>query len=84
MQRDHDPKATLHAAMKVALDAWSAGSLPAAEEATAGLPTRPALSEFRQEKLKTATLEACVLERSVATAIRYRTLAGEELAALTA
>ncbi len=84
LQRDHDPKATLHGAMKVALDAWSVGSLPPTEEATAGLPSHPALLEFREGKLQTATLEACVLERNVATAIRYRSLAGEELAALTA
>ncbi len=84
LQRDHDPKATLHAAMKVALDAWSAGSLPPAEEATTGLPAHAALLEFRQERLKTATLEACVLERNVATAIRYRSLTGDELATFSA
>lgn len=84
LQRDHDPKATLAAAMKVALDAWSVGSLPPAEEAATTLPSHPALLDFRQERLKTATLEACVLERNAATAIRYRQLAGAELAALTA
>ena len=84
LQRDHDPKATLHAAMKVALDAWSAGSFPPSEEANAGLPSHAALLEFREEKLKTAMLEACVLERNVSTAIRYRSLAGGELAALLA
>lgn len=84
LQRDHDPKATLHGAMKVALDAWSAGSLPPAEDAAATLASSSTLREFREEKLKTATLEACVLERNVATAIRYRQLTGEELAAFPA
>ncbi|MBA3830424.1 MAG: 20S proteasome subunit A/B [Chthoniobacterales bacterium] len=84
LQRDHDPKATLHGAMKVALDAWSIGSMPPADDLPSGLPGRPALLAYRQEKLVSATLEACVLERSAATSIRYRQLAGDELQALSA
>ncbi len=84
LQRDHDRKATLHGAMKVALDAWSVGALPPAEEVSSGLPSHPALLEFWQEKLGHATLEACVLERSATTSIRYRQLAGEELQMLSA
>ena len=84
LRRDHDPKATLLGAMKVALDAWSAGSMPAAEDLSSGLPSHPALLDYRQEKLGGATLEACVLERSSTTSIRYRQLVGEELRALSA
>ncbi len=32
LRRDHDPSCTLNRAMKLALDAWSAGSMPAPEE----------------------------------------------------
>ena len=84
LQRDHDPEATLSQAMKVALDAWSAGSLPPAEEGSKGIPSYPALLEQRQEKLQSATIEACVLERHVTTSIRYRSIAGDELQALIA
>ncbi|MEO6871857.1 MAG: 20S proteasome subunit A/B [Chthoniobacterales bacterium] len=83
LARDHDANATLRQALKVALDAWSVGSMPVSEE-TSGLPSHPALLEQREEKLKSATIEACVLERNVATAIRYRQLAGDELTALVA
>jgi proteasome alpha subunit len=84
LQRDHDPEATLSQAMKVALDAWSVGSLPPAEEGNAGIPSHPALLEHRAEKLKSATIEACALERNVTTSIRYRSITGDELQALTA
>ena len=82
--RDHNPEATLHQAMKVALDAWSAGSLPSGEDDSREIPSRPALLEQRQKRLREATLEVCVLERNVTTSIRYRGISGEELAALTA
>ncbi|MBA3962618.1 MAG: 20S proteasome subunit A/B [Chthoniobacterales bacterium] len=84
LRRDHDPKATLHGAMKVALDAWSVGAMPIAEDAASDLPSHPALLDFRVEKLRGATLEACVLERNVTTAIRYRALTANELATLSA
>jgi proteasome alpha subunit len=83
LQRDHDPNATLNQAMKVALDAWSAGSLPPNEKETE-LPAHAALLAHREEKLRSATIEACVLERHVATSIRYRQITGEELRALAA
>ncbi|MGI8890202.1 MAG: hypothetical protein ACR2G0_05385 [Chthoniobacterales bacterium] len=79
LRRDHDPASTLHAAMKVALDAWSVGDLPASEDGTTGLPSREILRKHREEKLKGAALEACVLERSGPGSIRYRSLTGGEL-----
>ena len=84
LARDHDPAATLHAAMKVGLDAWSAGSLPPADEGATELPSHATLREHRQERLRDASLEACVLERNVATPIRYRALTTEELRTLSA
>ncbi|HEY2799503.1 MAG TPA: hypothetical protein VGI85_02840 [Chthoniobacterales bacterium] len=84
LARDHNPEATLHQAIKVALDAWSVGSMPPAEEGTREIPSHPALLEHRQERLKNATIEACLLERDAATSIRYRPLQGEELETLTA
>ncbi len=84
LARDHDASATLHGAMKVALDAWSVGSLPPNEEETPALPAHAALLEHRNARLEEATLEACVLERTATTAIRYRALTPEELQTLSA
>jgi hypothetical protein len=71
-------------AMKLALDAWSAGKMPAKEEGFNEMPSAEVLREYRAEELKHATIEACVLERSGAAAIRYRALAGEEVKELAA
>jgi proteasome alpha subunit len=84
LRRDHHPDSTLRIAMKVALDAWSAGDLPATDEAEKEIPSHEKLLKHRQEKLKSATVEASVLERSGASAIRYRQIAGDELKELTA
>ncbi len=79
LRREHDPGCTLNRAMKLALDAWSAGSLPAPEEATTEIPSAETLREHRAEELKTATIEACLLERSGPVAIRYRALTRDEV-----
>jgi proteasome alpha subunit len=79
LRRDHDPACTLHRAMKLALDAWSAGSLPAPEDDSREIPSHDKLLKHRTEELKTASVEACVLERAGPSAIRYRPLQGEEL-----
>ena len=84
LRREHDPACTLNRAMKLALDAWSAGSMPAKEEGGNEIPTAEALRQYRTEELQRATVEAGVLERSGPNAIRYRALAGEELKELTA
>jgi proteasome alpha subunit len=84
LRRDHDPGCTLSAAMKLALDVWSAGSLPLSDDAAKEIPSPDVLEKHRQEKLASATVEACVLERSGTSAIRYRQIAGEELKQLTA
>ena len=84
LKREHDPGCTLNRAMKLALDAWSIGSMPAAEKEAEATPSAEKLREYRAEELKSATIEAALLERNGPVAIRYRALAGEELAALNA
>jgi len=84
LRREHDPACTLNRAMKLALDAWSAGSMPAKEEGGNEIPTAEALRQHRTEELQSATVEAGVLERSGPNAIRYRPLVSEELKELTA
>jgi proteasome alpha subunit len=83
LRREHDSDCTLQRAMQVALDAWSAGSMPPAEDGAKELPAREALRKHREEKLAGATVEACALERKGA-AIRYRQIVGEELKELSA
>jgi len=82
LRRDHDPGSTLNRAMQPALDAWSVGSLPAREDGSDDIPAHETLLRHRTEELKSATIEACILERSGPSAIRFRSIAGEELKAL--
>jgi proteasome alpha subunit len=84
LARDHDPGCTLQCAMKLALDAWSAGSMPAPEEKSGEIPSREMLAQHRAQELQSATIEAAVLERTGPSAIRYRSLSGEELETLSA
>jgi hypothetical protein len=49
------------------------------ENATKELPDPAAIRKHRDEQLATAGIEAAVLERDSKSAIRYRTLADEEL-----
>jgi proteasome alpha subunit len=78
LRREHDPGCTLHRAIKLGLDAWSAGSLPAPEDERE-MPSHDKLLEHRTEELKTASVEAGILERNGPSAIRYRPLQGDEL-----
>jgi predicted ATPase with chaperone activity len=49
------------------------------DEATKELPKRDAIRKYRDEQLANAGMEAAVLERDRKSAIRYRTLADEEV-----
>ena len=82
LRRDHDSNCTLKTAMKVALDAWSVGSMAASEEGAREMPTHEALRQRRAEELQSATIEAGVLERGGTRAIRYRQITAEELRVL--
>jgi proteasome alpha subunit len=82
LRRDHDSNCPLKTAMKVALDAWTVGSMAATEEGVPEIPADEALRQRRTEALQSATIEAVVLERRGGSAIRYRQIAGEELSGL--
>jgi proteasome alpha subunit len=83
LRREHDPGCTLNRAMKLALDAWSAGSMPATEENGNEVPAADVLRQHRTEELQRATVEAGVLERGGLNTIRYRALSSDELKALS-
>ncbi len=65
--------------LNVAFDAWSVGRLAMAENANKELPERDAIRKYRDEQLANAGMEAAVLARDRKSAIRYRTLADEEV-----
>ena len=81
LRRDHASNCTLKTAMKIALDAWSVGSMAANEEG-AGMPSSEALRHHREEELRSAKIEAGVLERGGTSAICYRQIKAEELQGL--
>ena len=84
LRREHDPDCTLNRAMKLALEAWSVGSMPPPENGQAEIPSAETLLRHRNDELKTAAIEGCVLERGATSAIRYRPIGGEELKRLVA
>ena len=79
LRRDHDSSCTLKTAMKTALDAWTVGSMAASEEGGREMPSPEALRQRRGEELRSATIEAGVLERAGTSAIRYRQISRDEL-----
>ena len=83
LRRDHDPNCTLKTGLKVALDAWSVGSLAAQEEGVREMPPQEVLRQRRAEALRGATIEAGLLERAGTSAIRYRRITDAEVQGLT-
>src|SRR6266481_6269007 len=79
LQQNHVTDAALPDAINVAFDAWSVGRLAMGEDATKELPKRDAIRKHRDEQLASGGMEAAVLERDRKSAIRYRTLADEEV-----
>ena len=79
LQKEHVTDAALPDAINVAFDAWSVGRMAMGEDATKELPKRDAIRKYRDEQLANAGMEAAVLERDRKSAIRYRTLADEEV-----
>ena len=79
LQKEHVTDGALPDAINVAFDAWSVGRMAMGENASKELPERDAVRKHREEELAKAGIEAAVLERDRKSAIRYRTLADEEL-----
>ena len=60
LRRDHDSSLHPERAMKVALDAWSAGSMQPPRRSDREIPISGSLRQRRNEELQAATVEACV------------------------
>lgn len=79
LQQNHVTDAALPDAIIVAADAWSVGRMGLGETAVKEMPDHDAIRKHRDERLAESWIEAAVLERDSKSAIRYRSLAEEEL-----
>jgi len=79
LQQNHVTDAALPEAVALAADAWSVGRMGLGESAIKELPESDAIRKHRNDQLAESGIEAAVLERDSRSAIRYRTLAEEEL-----
>ena len=79
LQQNHATDAALPDAIALAADAWSVGNMAVGESAIKELPERDTIRKHRDKRLAESGIEAAVLERDSRSAIRYRSLAEEEL-----
>jgi proteasome alpha subunit len=79
LQAEHSAGATFERAMKIALDAWTVGHLALGDGGVKELPARDKILSERKDRLRTAGVEAAVLERDDKIALRYRGLSATEI-----
>ena len=80
LKNEHKSSAELSVALTNALDAWSLGHLLLQQkDGEKEPPGRDRVAEHRQQQLAAMGIEAAVLERRSATAIRYRSLPDSEV-----
>lgn len=84
LQREQDPRATLAHAMRTAVDAWLVGNLALGDDGIRELPAREALMSEHEKYADAKGIEAAILQRDDKSAIRYRTVATDEIAAAIA
>ena len=81
LDAEHSAGSTFERAFKLALDAWTVGHLALGDAGVKELPARDKILAERKERLRTAGIEASLLDRDDKIAIRYRTLSEEEIRA---
>jgi hypothetical protein len=79
LQQNHVTDAALADAIVLAANAWSVGRMSLGETAIKEMPDQDAIRKHRDEQLAELGIEAVVLERDSTSAIRYRSLAEEEV-----
>jgi len=79
LQAEHSAGATFERAMKIALDAWTVGHLALGDGGVKELPARDKILAERKERLRSAGVEAAILERDDKIALRYRALTEAEI-----
>ena len=84
LKQEHHAGATMKAALKTALDAWSVGRMALGEDPIRELPTKNLIAAEREKHLRASGIEAGILERDAKISIRYRALSeGEVQSAVT-
>lgn len=78
LHREQNSGATLKAALKTALDAWSIGSMARADDAIRELPAKEVIAAERKKHLCSG-IEVGILERDAKISLRYRALTEEEI-----
>jgi proteasome alpha subunit len=78
---EHSGGATFERTIKLGLDAWTVGHLALGDAGVTELPARDRILAERKERLRTAGIEAAILERNDKSAIRYRALTEAEIRA---
>jgi proteasome alpha subunit len=76
---EHSAGATFERAIKLGLESWTVGHLALGDAGVKELPAREKILAERKERLRTAGIEAAILERADKTAIRYRALTEAEI-----
>src|SRR5437667_3394239 len=79
LKAEYREAASLEAALKSTLDAWSIGHMTLQSDDAKEPPQRAAVRKHREEQLASAGIEAALLERDASRAIRYRSLSDKEL-----
>jgi proteasome alpha subunit len=79
LQAEHSAGATFEKAMKIAVDAWTVGHLALGDGGVKELPARDKILAERKERLRSAGVEAAILERDDKMALRYRALTEAEI-----
>jgi proteasome alpha subunit len=84
LQREHEgvEMKSLKEAAAVATDAWVVGTMALTEDGARAIPAKEMLAEERDKHLADKRIEAAVLERKSESAIRYRSLADDEIKSL--
>lgn len=81
LEAEHSPNATFERALRLSLDAWVVGHVALGNDGVKELPGRDKILSERKERLRSAGIEAAVLDRDEKRAIRYRTLKDTEIRA---
>ena len=84
LQKEHDAAGTMQRAFQTSLNAWTVGNMALGDNGIRELPDSAAITTARREQGAAGRIEAVMLERDSGTAIRYRTLARDEIDSLAA
>ncbi len=81
LRTEHDSAASLKTTLRTAINAWTIGNMALGESGARTLPEQSALDAEREKQATVGEIEAALLERNARTAIRYRALTRDEIAA---